>query len=358
MNAELRLQQALDAAALSGARALEDASQTDADIIEIASETLAANLLTGPRDVICGDADVLIGREAGTVKVAAACELVTTMGGIAGVEKVALGGSATARAAITKLDIALMLDVSGSMAGSKLEDLKTSAKDAIDILISDKSGDRVRIGFNTYSTSVNPGAYASSIFDPHLKVVPKCVSERSGMAAWTDDAPGNNRWLGTQATQCPTSSIMPLTSDASALKTQIDSFVANGYTAGHIGVAWAWYLISPEWASVWPSASKPHEYDEPNSIKAVILMTDGEFNTEYAKSQGKSDKQARTLCDKMRDEDVLVYAIAFDAPGSARKTLRECAGDKARFFEADNGDELNSAYRNIASQLSNLTLTD
>ena len=45
------------------------------------------------------------------------------------------------RAAITKLDVAMMLDVSGSMKGDKLRDLKDAASDAIDMLVNDRTGD-------------------------------------------------------------------------------------------------------------------------------------------------------------------------------------------------------------------------
>ena len=40
---------------------------------------------------------------------------------------------------------------------------------------------------------------------------------------------------------------MPLTDDAKALKSRIDTFVASGTTGGHIGTQWAWYMLSPKW---------------------------------------------------------------------------------------------------------------
>ena len=60
----------------------------------------------------------------------------------------------------------------------------------------------------------------------------------------------------------------------------------------------------------------------------------------------------------MRDENVLVYAVAFQAPNNAKRTLRNCAGDESRFFDAGNGSELLDAYAAIASQLSALTIVD
>ena len=359
VSTESRLQAALDAAALAGARVLENADASDAEITAVVEDAFASNLLTGHKDVSCEDLAINIDRTNGRVSVDAGCSLQTTFANLASVDRVEMSERAVARAAITKLDVAFMLDVSGSMKGQKLEDLKTAASDAIDMLITEKSGDRVRIAFNTYSTSVNAGIYADQVLDLPGWMTPKtCVSERSGIAAWTDDAPDIGKWMGLDATSCPDSSVEPLTSDADKLKTEIAKITANGYTAGHLGVAWAWYLISPEWSGIWPAASAPHAYTEPNSKKAVILMTDGQFNTEYDFSLGDSAQQAKKLCTQMRDKEIIVYAVAFEAPWSAKQTLEACAGDPDRYFEAENGTELQEAYAAIASQLTNLSLTE
>ncbi|GGB64098.1 hypothetical protein GCM10011503_11100 [Henriciella pelagia] len=360
VTADTRLQASLDAAALAGAKALENSATTDDEVATIARAAFAANLATGHSDVTCSQADVTIDRETGRVSVDSDCQVPTTMANLVKVNQMSLVETATARASITKLDVAFMLDVSGSMKGSKLADLKTATSNAIDTLITPSSGDRVRVAFNSYSTSVNAGIYADKVLDLSLLGGKKqtCVSERPGAWAWKDDAPGLKKWLGLGATSCPKSSVEPLSSDAKKLKSEIGKLTANGYTAGHLGVAWAWYLISPEWKDVWPAKSEPHAYDAPNTKKAVILMTDGEFNTEYEKSLGNSAQQARKLCKRMREEGILVYAVAFEAPFSAKKTLEDCAGDATRFFDAGDGEELKAAYAAIASQLSNLALVD
>jgi hypothetical protein len=65
------------------------------------------------------------------------------------------------------------------------------------------------------------------------------------------------------------------------LRDHIDSFQENGGTAGHIGIAGAWYTISPKWYDVWPSHNA-HDYGVGTNIKAVVLMTDGDYNTDYS----------------------------------------------------------------------------
>ena len=39
------------------------------------------------------------------------------------------------------------------------------------------------------------------------------------------------------------------------LKNQINAFSAGGCTAGHISIAWAYYMMSSKWNSAWPTGS-------------------------------------------------------------------------------------------------------
>jgi len=367
-SANRHLQSAIDAASLAGARALEDASNSDAQIKTVAAETFVANMETAFGDLVCEAATVDITRETGIVKVGSTCTLPTLFGGSFWKEEVTVANTSTAQAAITKLDLALMLDVTGSMhpnygsPNTKLADLKAAAKDAAAKLITPRTGDRVRISFNTYAGAVNAGIYANKVFEDWEAGDSTCATERECIAAWKDDEPRRHKWLGqrpiNESWECPVSSVLPLTTDLNLFNTEIDKLAARGPTAGHLGVAWAWYLISPDWSSVWPSASKPRSYTEDNVLKAVILMTDGEFNTEHGPGMGNSDQQAKKLCRRMRNQGVLVYAVAFQAPAEGKAVLQNCAGDPDRFFNADNGDELKAAYDTIASQLSNLALVN
>jgi len=368
VGAKTSLQTALDTASLTGAKLLEDSSKTDAEIIAASKAIFRDNLLTADKGFDCPAAgvNVDVDRTSKIVRVTADCDLQTTMAAVMNVEQVDIASRSAAKANLTRLDVAFMFDVSGSMGdpssggtGSKLADLKSAAKTAADILVTPSTGNRVRLAFNTYSTSVNAGIYANKVLgraDDHVGNT--CVSEREGSKKWSDDEPDAGQYLGSLATNCPSTSILPLTSDKSGFKTSIDALSAGGMTAGHVGVAWSWYLISPDWKDVWPAASRPLGYTEPDVIKAVILMTDGKFNTAYASGQGSSASQARKLCKQMRDEGVIVYAVAFDAPASAELTLKDCAGVPENYFKATNGSELTEAYRTIASRLSGLRLAE
>ena len=149
----------------------------------------------------------------------------------------------------------------------------------------------------------------------------------------------------------------PLTSNRQPLDDYITALAAGGNTAGHLGVAWGWYTIAPSWSSIWPSTSTPLAYDEPDSAKALVLMTDGEFNTVGDSSNGSSTWQAKQLCDKAKAAGVRIYSVAFQAPEAGRDVLEYCSSGSEYFFRPESGQELQDAYQSIASSISDLRIT-
>ena len=101
---------------------------------------------------------------------------------------------------------------------------------------------RVRIGLAPYAASVNAGAYGPRVTNV---AGTECVYERGGAQAFTDARPAVGRFLGAlPATRpngsryCPTAKVEPLTADKRLLKANINTYRADGSTAGHIGAAW------------------------------------------------------------------------------------------------------------------------
>ncbi|HIK63764.1 MAG TPA: VWA domain-containing protein, partial [Henriciella marina] len=125
---------------------------------------------------------------------------------------------------------------------------------------------------------------------------------------------------------------------------------------GHQGIAWGWYLISPEWDGIFDSNAKPLPYNEPDTTKAMIIMTDGEFNNHLYGSQGNSTEQARALCDSIKEKGVVIFTIAFQAPESGEDVLSYCASSTEHAFKASNGAELKASYQSIATSISDLRI--
>ena len=125
---------------------------------------------------------------------------------------------------------------------------------------------------------------------------------------------------------------------------KIDKLSVAGGTAGHLGTAWAWYTLAPNWESLWSSASQPKAYGTADLRKIAILMTDGEYNTEYdtngvktglpdagTQVNGNSATQAKALCTAMKAKGITStrWASSVGIRASAKQTcsrLRHRAG--------------------------------
>lgn len=214
-----------------------------------------------------------------------------------------------------------------------------------------------------------------------------CVWERDGDEKFTDAAPGPGAYLAHQqawfeedpsdsdggdwyvghpnraghgwyrGNECRSHEPLALTNNRTELTAYVSSLTAGGYTAGHLGVAWTWYLIAEDWEAVFTGDNAPLDYTEPDSAKVVILMTDGEFNAEIFPEQGESDDQARDLCDNMKARDIKIYSVALNAPTAGKQVLSDCASGTDYYFEPETAAELTEAYKQIATSISDLRIS-
>ncbi|MEO1794485.1 MAG: VWA domain-containing protein, partial [Pseudomonadota bacterium] len=199
-----------------------------------------------------------------------------------------------------------------------------------------------------------------------------CTFERADASLQaTDAAPLNQAALRTTETVpnwCPSATVLPLTDDKQLLKQTVDGYTTGGATAGHLGAAWAFYLLSPEWSQVWGnSASAPVAYDDDRAQKFAIIMTDGEFNTFEGKSPwsgdggavNKSSNAAKATCADMKEKGIVVYTVGFQLnAATAQSVMSECATDASKAFNADDAAALEAAFRKIAEDIVTLRLTN
>jgi hypothetical protein len=236
-------------------------------------------------------------------------------------------------------------------------------------------GQKTRIGLAPYSASINLGTYANAV--SNNKSSDGCVTERTTAAKYFDDsvagggafkvASDNNKDtdptegnVGNTAYACPKAVLLPLTAKKADLVNAVKAYKEGGWTGGHFGAQWAWNLISEEWGDVFTGAAKPDPYKrvtDQELTKAVILMTDGVFNTAY--HNGKtSAEQAIEMCKNMKAKGVVVFSIAFDAPAAAKKTLEDCASPGPDYYaDASDANDLNAAFASFAAKIKALRLT-
>jgi hypothetical protein len=210
----------------------------------------------------------------------------------------------------------------------------------------------------------------------------KCVVERTGSNEANDAAPaGNSTYLPTwndaadsNSTTCtPSAKIIPLTTNKEGLKQAIKDLKASGSTAGQLGTALAFYMLSPKWSTVWPDDSKPANYGAEKVRKVAVLMTDGEYNTLQGRQYNDGSSQAtsalnkaKALCSAMKknaavgDPNIKVWTVGFQLDSNAAKAmLSDCATDpKENVCNAENGDQLKACFRRIALDIVKLRLTN
>ncbi|MDX2308631.1 MAG: pilus assembly protein TadG-related protein [Hyphomicrobium sp.] len=376
-NVSTRVQAALDAAALAGAKAMDVDGATSADVQRVAGAYFEAH----QPDIDIGGVSLTNFRAQpnwadASVRASVDIAMPTIFGTLAsGSDTQNFVAETVTQYRSMKIEMSLVLDITGSMApAGKLDALKVAATQLVDTLFqNDPNPGQVRVSLVPYSASVNAGSLHDDVTFGFFGDT--CVVERNGMSAYTNTPPGHGRWLGTSSTasnprySCPPAAVVPLTDLASAsdranFNTRINAMTPIGATAGHIGLAWGWYLLSPSWNSLLPSASRP-KAPSSNVLKVVILMTDGEFNTSYNNGNtlstdvttvGSSGYQALQLCDNVKADGIRIYSIAFMAPVNAENMLRTCSGDD-NYFNADTSSELIDAFQAIASRLNSLRVS-
>jgi Flp pilus assembly protein TadG len=411
---------AIDAALLAGGRSLQTNSQDTAGALALARKYYDQNVTK--RLPVTNDTITFTVADNGMAMTATGTAYIKTpFLQLANIDKLPLLSTAATQFSKSEiavggnggenLEVAMMLDITGSMAGQKLQDMKDSAKDLIDIVVwKDQSkytskvaivpfSEDIRLPTTTALNSARGTGLASSKsvttgsgFSQQTATyyLSDCVVERTGTQKYTDAAPKSGQYVMAHYTSNYTGSgsnkkgvctvpsgseVMALTSNVDSLKAKIDGLSAAGGTAGQLGTAWAWYTLSPNWNALWPTASQPAAYGADNLKKIAILMTDGEYNTQYNSSgvsvdssqyptcsnaaNGCSTTQARTLCTNMKAKGITVYTVGFQLGGNqtAIATLNQCATDPTKFYNASDGEQLKQAFRDIALHLSSLYLS-
>jgi Flp pilus assembly protein TadG len=390
-----KLGQILDIAAVAGAKMLDQDVASDQAVIDrVTSFVKSQGLLQGVPPTTFANLTITIDRANNQVSLNAIGAMTTTFAKVMGFQSVAIQKAATATYRMKDVELALVLDTTGSMAEvpagdtkTKIESLKTTAALVVDTLFAQAVNDRgIRVAIAPFSAAVNAGSYASQVtgsgsqsYSSYFATsasaasYSNCVVERSGAANATDAPPSSGLFptltsVGGSQSACPQASIIPLTgrSQIDSLKSTIANFAPGGSTAGHIGTAWGWYMLSPSWNSVFGLPYAISAYGAQDVSKNVVIMTDGLFNTSYLTGASAGTSAAVTesysqfdaLCAGMKAQNINVYTIGFGLTDpTATSELSKCASVPANFFPVANGSDLQAAFATIVAKLNTLRVS-
>ena len=406
-NVKNRLGSALDKAALAAAASSGD----QAELQGIAQEFFDANFtdaqLGTPYDVeLTLDGDV--------ISVSATATVDTTFMRVFGEDSVDVSAYTQVIRELAGIEVAMVLDVTGSMAGTNITALRTASLGFFDIMFARISDpEYIKIGIVPYSDTVNVGPYGlgtdlsggaygtafidrpttdSYVADPSTLTYNTgstnqwwgCIIERTYPDDTLDDSSPNwgmYRYPRTctktrkgvcTAWSVPNSGcissnniILPMTNNETTLRAKINGLVTGGNTYGNVGMAWGWHVISPE---------EPYDegvaYDDRHWSKTVIMMTDGDntIDTNYAVYGSYAtnpmtvtdlNERFEEVCDNMKAEGIHIYTITFQSGinDDTKDYYRRCASNETMYYDAPSDADLIAAFENIADQLSRLHIS-
>jgi Flp pilus assembly protein TadG len=221
---------------------------------------------------------------------------------------------------ITNVEIALVLDVSGSMSGAKIANLKEAASEFVDNMLANDPNNRVSITVVPYNAQVNLGPALRSkyqatnlhnVADVNCLELPASVFASAAiprnvdlpMSAYADFFYATNTanaYLSpTDATQAmpnatpsfcrraPENNVRLPSRDPVTLKARINAMQAGGNTSITLGMKWGLSLLDPsarpmfnelivDGAMAATMAGRPFDYTDNDAMKVIVLMTDGE----------------------------------------------------------------------------------
>jgi Flp pilus assembly protein TadG len=88
--------------------------------------------------------------------------------------------------------------------------------------------------------------------------------------------------------------------------------------------------------------------------KYIVFMTDGDNNDD--RWGGRSyDTATKATCNAAKAKGIEIFTVAFMAPTTGQKLLKNCATDNSHYFEAESMTDLLAAFKKIGAKAANQT---
>mgnify|MGYP002653291698 FL=1 len=314
--AQAKLQSTLDSATLAAA-----SLSNTGDIEDTVNEYVQANLpdvapWTTLQLTIGNVTDTL---NAKSVEITATVDIEMTILKLAGIDSTSVLASSVAQQAATNVEVAVVLDISSSMGGSKITSLRSAAKSFIDTMLNKDDRDYTSLSIIPFGGTVNIGdlydTYAVNAATPGVIDLPDLADYyvnknvpyrkfmfsglRKGCIEYTDDdfdmtaIPANSRpqvpadftkW-NVNNPWCPSDDTAMLlnSNNATALKSLIENMDLSDGTGMDIGTLWGAKVLSSDMRGQLGGnfSDRPADFDDEDTLKVAVIMTDGEITQQF-----------------------------------------------------------------------------
>ncbi len=157
----------------------------------------------------------------------------------------------------------------------------------------------------------------------------------------------------------PYMGVLPMTKNIDDVRKYVKSFTPGGGTAGHIGAAWGLYALSPHWADIFDHPAGPPQRFKDTTEKYLVIMTDGQFNSQKTEGMTTEDMYAyfQSVCARARGRGVRVFTVGLLVDKNTDSQLSRCSGDSGSYYPADDRLQLIDAFRSIGRETGELRLS-
>ena len=379
-----RLQTTADVAALAAVQDIEDQDEAKATAIEYATK----NMDTDDHGEVLSLGDVVIGGwdpdtriftpnadPANAVRVTTRRDQVNNnpaglfFARVLGRDEVDLSAQATAAFEPRKVELAMVLDNSGSMDmfGGSMQYLIDAADQLLDMMFQGESTlDESRISIVPFRALVHLGTgHADWLSGAAPGTWNGCFLARfepvgGGPYRLTDSPPADVPFdpapdTTTSNRNCSVQ-MVATEDDRDVLDTAMNALGAQYQTDMYEAMAWAWRALSPRWRGLWSDPDFPKDYDD-EWRKIAIIVTDG-WSSSWMSPYNDSthDQLIPNVCEDMKAEEIEIYVIWMDKNNNAKVAARpyyeQCASDGGHHFaDAQSQADVDAAFSEIARRI-------
>ncbi len=395
-----RLSHAVDAAALAAAASANSTSDINATVQEFFE-------LNYPSERIGAPYNVQVTVDGSDIRVSATANYVTYFARVLALDEIAITENTNVTREIIGLEVAMVLDVTGSMStNNNIATLRTAATNFTNIMFDNAAyPDSVKIGIVPFSNAVNVGPYglgrlpSGATYDTAFVRNPNnltfnqnqtnawwgCVLDNHTTPMDTQNTDSTWRWdmyrytnAGAKNSRirrdsvapnslCNKSYILPLTTNRTQIITRVNGLQAAGNTLSNLGMVWGYRVLSPEFPFREGTAWDNNEWR-----KIAILMTDGDnvINDVYSGygtwmnnqtlTDGVLNQRLAQTCQNMKDDGITIYTVTFTSgiDQNTKNYFKNCASDETKWIDAPTQADLISAFEQISRELSNIHITE